>query len=124
MSHPNYYYGLQQMQPGGYMQPGMTPEQAQQYQLNILLDAAKTGAMIGATGAAAMQLHRYQNEGVTWQEAARATATGALQVGTAVTAATAVGRLFNNSALSTIASLATGTAVMYALTRPKEEASE
>lgn len=120
MSHPYYY----PMQPGGHMQPYAPNPQDPQYQLHVLLDAAKTGAVIGAAGAAAVQLHRYQQEGITWEQAARGTAKGALQVGLAATAATAVGRLFDNSALSLAATLATGTAVMYALTRPEEAAAD
>lgn len=120
MSHP-YYYPIQ---PGGYMQPNApNPQDAQQHQLNILLNAAKTGAVIGAAGAGAVQLHRYQQEGITWDQAARGTLKGALEVSLATTAATAVGSLFNNSALSLAATLATGTAVMYVLTRPKEAAT-
>ena len=126
MTH-HYYYPMQAgpqpgEQAGGYMQPGMTYEQAQQYQINMLLDAAKTGAVVGGAGAAAIQLHRYRRDGISWQEAARGTLEGALKVSVETTAATAVGRLFDNSALSLMATLATGTAVMYALNRPREEA--
>jgi len=121
MTH--YYYN-----PGAYMQNGMQPANhangmtQQQYEMNVLLEAAKTGAIIGGTGAAAMQLHKYQQGGMTWQEAATGTVKGAFQVGVAATAATAVGRMFGqNNALSLAATLATGTAVMYVLNRPKPE---
>lgn len=122
MSH-NYYYP---MQPGMTMPQAMTQQSTQQQQeLNLLLNAAKTGAIIGGSGAAAMQLHRYHREGIAWQEAATGTLKGALQVGVAATAATAVGRMFgNNTALSLAATLLTGTAVMYVMNKPKEEASD
>lgn len=112
----NQYYP---MQPMGYMQPH---DLQQQQEFNLLMNAATTGAVIGGTGAAAMQLRRYQQGQATWQDAARGTLKGALQVSVAATAATAVGRMFNNPALSLAATLATGTAVMYVLTREQEEA--
>jgi hypothetical protein len=123
MSDNNYYYP---MQPGVPMQPVNQPAQYYyQYDMNVLLDAAKTGAIIGGAGAAALQLHRYHNEGITWQEAAQGTVKGAFQVGVAATAATAVGRLFgNHTALGLVATLATGTAVMYVLNKPKEESGD
>ena len=112
----HYYY---QGYPMGYAPEHQT---AYQQELNMLMEAAKTGAIIGGTGAAAYQMHRYHNEGVSWQEAATGTVKGALQVSVAATAATAVGHMFGgNKALSLAATLVTGTAVMYALTKPKEE---
>jgi hypothetical protein len=121
MTHPYYY----PMQPVAPMQPNV-PQNPYFHpaDINVLLDAAKTGAMVGAAGAGAVQLHRYQQEGISWQEAYRGTVKGALQVGIATTAATAVGRMFDNKALSLLATLATGTAVMYVLNKPKEEAAD
>lgn len=114
-----YYYP---MQPSVPMHPGpvQSPD-AQQHELSMLMDAAKTGAIIGATGAAAMQLHRHHQEGISLREGVQGTVKGALHVGLAATAATAVGQLFrNSSALSLAATLATGTAVMYVLNKPDE----
>lgn len=90
-------------------------------ELRQLAEAAKTGAIIGGTGAAALQLRQMQQQRIGWQQAARGTLKGAAQVSLAATAATAVGNLFNNKALSLAATLATGTAVMYALNKECEE---
>ena len=127
MNH--YYYPMQPMAP---MQP-VAPAQPhvpqthwyQQPDMHYLLDAAKTGAIIGASGAAAMQLHRYHNNEVTGNEAYRHTLRGAFQVGLAATAGAAVGRMFSsNSVLQAAAALATGTAVMYVLTKPDAETAD
>lgn len=94
---------------------------ARTWELQQLTNAAKNGAIIGGTGAAAIQLRRMQNEGIGWDEVAKGTLKGAAQVGLAATAATAVGSLFrNNQALSLAATLATGTAVMYVLNHETE----
>ncbi|MFP4154387.1 MAG: hypothetical protein ACOC00_07165 [Halothiobacillaceae bacterium] len=106
---------------GSGMYPSQMDQEMQRYQYQLLMNAAVTGAMIGASGAAAMQLHRRQQQGISWGEVGRGTVKGAFQVGVAVTAATAVGRLFNNPTWGTVAGLATGTAVMYALTGPKDQ---
>jgi hypothetical protein len=115
-----HYYPMQPMQ-------SYDPQQQlqQQHEMNLLMNAAKTGAMVGASGAAAYNLHRMRNEGITWQEAAMNTAKVGFTAGVATAAATAVGHMFSrHPALSLAATLATGTAVMYALTNGKKEASD
>lgn len=87
-----------------------------------LLDAGKTGAMVGTAGAAAMNLHRMQREGIPWQTALRSTAQAGLYAGIATAATTAVGRMAgHNPILTAVASLTTGAAVMYALTTRTKE---
>lgn len=95
------------------------------YDYSVLVHAAKTGAIVGAAGAAAMQLHRYRQEGTSWRDAASNTAMGAMQVAVATTAATAAGHMFKkNSLLSLAATLVTGTAVMYSLTHTRENSTD
>lgn len=87
-----------------------------------LFDAGKTGAMVGTAGAAAMNLHRMQQEGISWQTALRSTAEAGLYAGIATAAATAVGRMAgHNPILTAVVSLTTGAAVMYALTNRTKE---
>ena len=101
------------------------PVQQQQQDMNLLMNAAKTGAVVGATGAAAMNLHRMRNDGMSWQEAATNTVKAGFTAGVATAAATAVGRMFvRNPTLSLAATLAAGTAVMYVLTDKKKEADD
>jgi len=107
-----------------YPMQGYENQQAMQLQqdANLLLDAAKTGAVVGATGAAALNLHRMRNDQVTWQQALSNTAKVGFTAGLATAAATAVGRIFvRHPVLSLAATLATGTAVMYVLTDQKKE---
>lgn len=88
----------------------------------ILMDAARTGAIVGIAGAAAMNLHRMQREGIPWQAALRSTTEAGLYAGIATAAATAVGRMAGRNPLLTLAAtLTTGTAVMYALTSRRQE---
>lgn len=95
----------------------------QRHDMNLLLNAARTGALIGATGAAALNLHRLRNQETNWQQAAVQTAKVGLTAGVATAAATAVGRMFvRYPALSMAATFATGTAVMYVLTEQHKEA--
>jgi predicted deacylase len=118
MTH--YYYPMQPMQPmpTGDQQQWMQPH----YDMNLLMNAAKTGAMIGATGAAAVNLHRMRNDQVNWQQALTQTVKVGLSAGAATAAATAVGRIFSHQrALSLAATLVTGTAVMYVLTGAGKE---
>jgi hypothetical protein len=94
----------------------------QQQELNWLLEAARTGMIVGGAGAAALNLHRMRDHGMGWQEALGSTLKTSLKAGTATAAASAVGRMFaGNPALAVVATLATGTAVMYALTGPQKE---
>ncbi|MCG8425899.1 MAG: magnetosome protein MamC [Chromatiales bacterium] len=104
------------------MQTNGMPQQSQQQELMLLLDAARNGAMVGAAGAAAANLHRMRQQQVDWQEAVRNTAKVGFTAGVATAAATAVGQMFaRNPVLSVVATLATGTAVMYALNKPTKE---
>lgn len=81
-----------------------------------LLDAGKTGAVVGAAGAAAMNLHRMRRNGTSVRTALRSTVQAGVNAGIATAAATAVGRMFgHNPALALAATLTTGTAVMYVL---------
>jgi len=88
-----------------------------------LFNAARTGAIVGAAGAAALSLHGVRSGGMSWQQAAMNTARGGLNAGLATAAAAAVGRTFGgNSVVSLAAALATGTAVMYVLADGKQGA--
>ena len=101
------------------------PAQQQQQDINLLMNAAKTGAVVGATGAAAMNLHHIRNNGMSWQDAATNTVKAGFTAGVATAAATAVGRMFvRNPTLSLAATLVAGTAVMYVLTDKKKEADD
>ena len=104
----------------------MQPQEPKKTDLNLLLDAAKTGAIVGATGAAAVNLHRARRGEVDWQEGLGNTVKVGFSAGVATAAATAVGHMFaRQPALSLLATLATGTAVMYALNdNDKEESDE
>lgn len=94
----------------------------QRHDLQLLLNAAKTGAMIGATGAAALSLHRIRSREANWQQALTHTAKVGLTAGVATAAATAVGRMFMRyPVLSMAATFATGTAVVYVLTEQRKE---
>lgn len=95
---------------------GMVPYDPARQQYDRLFNAAKFGAVVGATGAAAHNLHRLRRDGISPQQAALNTARAGLGAGAATAAAAAVGGLFGRSAwLSLAATLATGTAVMYVL---------
>ena len=100
-------------------------QQTQQQEMELLLDAARNGAMVGAAGAAAANLHMLRQQKVDWQDALRNTAKVGLTAGVATVAATAVGQMLGrNSMLSAAAALATGTAVMYALNKPAGESHD
>lgn len=122
MTH--YYYGTA-MQPYATYPQQVDPNQQQHQDMNLLLNAARTGAMVGATGAAAMNLHQVRNDGMGWQQAATNTIKVGVTAGVATAAATAVGRMFvRHPALSLAATLVTGTAVMYALTDRRKETDD
>jgi hypothetical protein len=113
-----HHYPMQAMSP--YAHGPATP--VQQHELNWLLEAARTGMIVGGAGAAALNLHRMRDHGMGWQEALGSTLKSSLKAGTATAAASAVGRMFaGNPALAVVATLAIGTAVMYALTSPQKE---
>lgn len=100
-----------------------TPAYRSEWQ--TLLDAGKTGAVVGTAGAAAMNLHRMRRDGTSLQTALRSTVQAGVNAGIATAAATAVSRMFgHNPTLALAATLTTGTAVMYALTsRGREHAN-
>ncbi len=84
---------------------------------NLLLNAARAGAVVGVTGAAAVNLHRIRHDEATWRQAMLNTAKVGATTAVATTAAAAVGQMFRrHPLLSMAATLAAGTAVMYALT--------
>lgn len=115
---PNPSYGGRHMALDPY-----TPAYPSAWQ--TLLAAGKTGAIVGTAGAAAANLHRMQREGGSWQTALRNTAQAGLHAGIATAAATAVGRMAGpNRILTLAATLATGTAVMYTLTRRSKEPAD
>ncbi len=88
----------------------------------LLLNAARTGALIGATGAAALNLQRIRNDESDWRQALTRSAKAGLTAGIATAAATAVGRMFARyPVVSTAATFATGTAVMYVLNEQRKE---
>ena len=121
MNPYNYPYPMQPYSPPNTIDPA----QQRQQDINLLMNAARTGAVVGATGAAAMNLHRMRNKGMGWQEAATNTVKAGFTAGVATAAATAVGRMFvRHPALSLAATLAAGTAVMYVLTDQKKEAGD
>lgn len=99
------------------------PPAAPRDDLMLLWNAARTGAVVGACGAAAINLHRMRNQDVTWQQALADTTTASVKAGIATAAAAAVGQmLVRHPALSAAATLATGTATMYMLTDTTREA--
>ncbi len=113
------------MQPMPMMPADQQQAMQQQHDMNLLMNAAMTGAMVGATGAAALNLHRIRNDEANWQQALTSTVKVGFTAGVATAAATAVGRMFvRHPTLSVIATIATGTAVMYALTDGKKEPAD
>lgn len=95
----------------------------EQQDLDLLLKAAKTGAVVGATGAAAINLHRMRRNEIDLQAALSDTVKAGFNTAVATGAATAVGRMMGgNSWLNLAATLVAGTAVMYALTERSERA--
>ena len=120
MTH--HYYPMTPMHP---LQGCEQPQPMQPWHDNrVLWNAAATGAIVGATGAAALSLHRRRDQGIPWQQVLTDTARAGLTAGVATAAATAVGRmLVRHPAWSLAATVATGTAVMYVLTDQKKEAA-
>lgn len=109
---------MQAMSPYAHHPTTQYPQQ----ELHWLLEATRTGMIVGGAGAAALNLHRMRDQGVGWQDALGSTLKTSLKAGAATAAASAVGRLFaGHPALAVAATLATGTAVMYALTSPQKE---
>lgn len=93
--------------------------------LNSAWQLAKVGAVVGACGAGAQNLRRYQDQEVDPAVAITATLKASLAAGLAAGTAGLVGSQFRSSpTLSLLATLATGTAMMYALnhlTQPQAE---
>jgi acetate kinase len=115
-----HYYPMHVMQPYVPQQQEM-----QQHDLHLLLNAAKTGAAVGATGAAAMNLHRIRRAEIDWQQALGNTVKVGFTAGVATAAAAAVGQMVaRRPLLSLVATLATGTAVMYALNDQQKETAD
>ncbi len=95
--------------------PSMATGQCTSYQPNALFEMAKLGTLIGLTGAGAANLHRFQQGEVGSGEAALSTLRTGVASGVATAAATLVASQFRSPALALAATLATGTATMYAL---------
>mgnify|MGYP000279776802 CR=1 FL=1 len=90
--------------------------------VNQILEAAKNGAMVGATGAAALSLHQLRQNQINWQQALSNTAKAGAAAGLATGAATSVGQVIKkHPLLSMAAAFATGTAVMYYLNQPQRQ---
>lgn len=81
-----------------------------------VVEMGKIGAVVGLCGAAAANLHRLQAGEVDRRGAALDTLRGGAIAGVATAAATLVGSRFGSDLLGLAATLATGTAVVYALT--------
>jgi hypothetical protein len=92
--------------------------------VNGMLEAGKTGAVLGLCGGAAASLHRLRRDEVSRQEAAMATLRAGAASGLAAAAASLVASQFRSPALSLAATVAAGTAVMYAITARDHTAQE
>lgn len=115
MSHyPSNYQNQYPFQP-----PGPAPANTSQ-EMNLLWNAVKTGAMVGATGATALGIHQMAQQQTENKEVAKNIIKTTATVGIASGAAAAVGTMLRQQpALALIASFATGTAVMYTLNQPE-----
>jgi len=80
------------------------------------LEQGKFGAVVGLCGAGAVNLRRYLQAEVSGGEAMVNTLKTGLYAGLATAAAGMVASRFRSPSLSLVATVATGTAVMYALT--------
>ena len=77
MTH--HYYPMTPMHP---MQGCEQPQPMQPWHDNrVLWNAAATGAIVGATGAAALSLHRRRDQGIPWQQVLTDTARAGLTAG-------------------------------------------
>jgi ribose/xylose/arabinose/galactoside ABC-type transport system permease subunit len=88
------------------------------------LETAKVGAVVGLCGAGAANLRRVQRAAITPEEAVAATLKAGLAAGLASGAAGLVASQFRSPLLSFLATLATGTTVMYVLTRDPQETND
>lgn len=85
------------------------------------MEVAKLGAVVGLCGAGAHNLHRLRRNEIEPGAALAATVRGALVSGLAAGTASLVAGAFRPSpVLSLLATIATGTAVAYALTQEPE----
>lgn len=91
---------------------------------NALLEAGRTGAVVGLCGAAAANLHRLRQDQVSRQEAAMASLRTGAASGLAAAAASLAASRFRSPALSLAATVAAGTAVMYVMTARDHTAQE
>jgi hypothetical protein len=80
-------------------------------------EMARIGAVAGLCGAGARNLYQVQNDQMSRSDAAMNTARSALTAGLAAGAASVVSSQIRSPALSVIAGIATGTAVVYGLER-------
>ena len=102
-SYPAGPYAAPQYAPYGYPAP------------NTSLAMGKVGAVVGVCGAGALNLHRLQRHEVTGGEAMVDTLRAGVVAGLAAASASYVASQFRTPTLSLLATLATGTAVAYAL---------
>ena len=79
------------------------------------VEMGKIGAVVGLCGAGAANIRRVRNDEISNDEALVNTVRSSVAGGLATAAATMVANQFRGSTLSLLATLATGTAVMYAL---------
>jgi hypothetical protein len=83
--------------------------------LSAYVEMGKIGAVVGLCGAGAANIRRLRREEISGGEVLVATLKTGVASGLATAAATMVASQFRGSTLSLLATLATGTAVMYAL---------
>lgn len=111
-------------QPRAYLQPGfsqpaypLAPHQRQSTALNAngYLELGKLGAVVGLCGAGATNLRRVQADQVTGGEALFDTLRTGVAAGLATATAGFVANQLRHPAASFLATLVTGTAVMYIL---------
>jgi len=128
----HYEYAGQYPVQGGLAQPG-TPvpyyhshstSYASVPNAGALWEAGKFGAVVGLCGAGAVNLHRLQADELSRREATIDTLRTGVAAGVATAAATLVASQFRGSVLPLLATLATGTALMYAFTARGQAAGE
>lgn len=101
--------------------PNYLPVQRQHAPERPVVNAFKNGAMIGMTGATAINLYYYSKGQVAPDEAVKSVIRAGATTGLAAGAAKAAGTVFHDQpVLSFLASFAAGTAVAYALSQPEE----
>ena len=88
---------------------------------NNLMELGKLGAVVGLCGAGASSLHRLRRAEISGGEALVDTLKTGVATGVATAAAALIAGQFRSSSLSLMATLATGTAVMYMLNLESKE---